>query len=137
MSKVFSHRLSWKLFTLSLLIAGLVFLSIGHGVKAEECCIDEYNTCDSQCTDVYNPVTGQYETDYACHSACQQTYADCEAPGPPGCHGPAQPQTPCQGCLTNCDEMQQQCLASGTQTPQQCAFLSYRCRQRCNLYCIY
>jgi hypothetical protein len=126
MSKAFSHRLSRKLFTLSLLVVCLVFLSIGPGVNADEtCCSNQYNSCMSNCG--FNTT---------CQAMCYDQYTYCSGSGGVGC-GPAQPQTPCEECLANCDDMHADCLASGTQTPQQCAYMSYRCRQRCNLYCIY
>lgn len=138
MLKALSHKLSWKLFTLSILLACLVFLSVGQKVGASDdnCCIDQHNSCTSQCGYIYNPVTGHYDYDFACQSECDDQYTDCTAPDGPGC-GPAHPQTPCQECLDNCDAMKAECLAEGVQTPQQCTFLGYRCRQRCNTYCIY
>ena len=126
MSKVFSHRLSWKLFTLALLLAGLIFLSTGRKVSADPACCDtQYSSCMSNCG--FNGT---------CQQMCNDIAQACFASGGEGC-GIAQPQTPCQECLDNCDQMQADCLSLGTQTPQQCAFMTYRCKQRCNLYCIY
>lgn len=136
--KAISHKLTRKLFTLAVLLACLALLGAGREVGAadDQCCIDQHNTCTSQCGYVYDPATGQYVYDFACQSRCDDQYTDCTAPDGPGC-GPAQPKTPCEECLDNCDSMQADCVASGTQTFQQCAYLAYRCRQRCNTYCIY
>jgi hypothetical protein len=137
MPKAFSHGLSRKLFTLAVLIGCLIFLYAGQGVKATDadCCISEYNSCNAQCGIICD-ASGCH-TDYNCYMACNNTFANCSSPQGQCQNPPQQPQTPCQGCLDNCDQMHQDCLAAGTQTPQQCAYMSFRCRQRCNLYCIY
>lgn len=126
MSKTFSRKLSWKLLALALLVAGLIFLSVDRKAQADEtCCSPQYDSCMSNCG--FNGT---------CQQMCYDQYTYCVSSGGAGCE-PVQPQTPCEECLDNCDAMQEDCLNSGTQTPQQCAYMTYRCKQRCNLYCIY
>jgi hypothetical protein len=126
MSKAFSPKLFWRFFTLLLMTGCLVFLSSEQAVKADvTCCDEQYSSCMSNCG-----------FDQLCQANCYDEHQYCVASGGEGC-GPVQPKTPCEECLDNCDTMYQDCLTSGTQTPQQCAYMNYRCRQRCNLYCIY
>ncbi len=137
MPKASLRRLSWKFFALTLMLGCLVFLSASREAAADEnCCITQYNTCNSGCSCTYDPATGICHTDIPCETNCQQQYATCTQTGGTGCP-PQQPKTPCEECLDNCDSMYDSCLASGSQTPQQCAFLRYRCKQRCNTACIY
>ena len=44
--KAVTHKLSWKLFTLAMLLACLAFLNAGRDVRAadDQCCIDQHNT---------------------------------------------------------------------------------------------
>jgi hypothetical protein len=94
-------------------------------------CDNDYQYCATQCSDQYGHGTEAY---YNCRSICDSSYFDCaqEANPPVG-----QPQRPCPPCLQECDLAQQQCLADGIQTPSQCLFTTYRCKQRCNYYCDY
>lgn len=138
MSKIISHRLPLKLFTLSILISCLVVFSNDRTVEAvdswPDCCITEYNTCNSQCGTICDNTGCHSDTN--CEMTCNNQYADCSSPTGHCSSAPAQPQTPCQGCLDSCDQEQANCLADGI-SPTQCAYMRYRCRQRCNYGCYY
>jgi len=132
MSKTHPHRLYRRLFVLSLLLACLSFLSASPAARADgDCCISQYNTCNSGCAPVCDP-SGCY-SDYNCEMQCNNQYATCSAPGGGGtCY--QQPEEPCPGCAEACDVMQQECVDSGGD-PRSCVFAGVRCRQSCYVGC--
>lgn len=120
-----------KLFTLITLILSLLVLPEGAATRTgNDACIAQYNSCNAQCPTYCDPASGICFADAACEMACNDQLAQCNG------GGPAQPLTPCEGCLLNCDQMQQSCLADGT-APATCLTMKFKCRQRCNTACIY
>jgi hypothetical protein len=136
MSKTQTRRLFWRLFTLSLLLSGMVFLTLAPGARAgdpvehESCCIDRYNTCNAQCPPVCD-ASGCY-SDIACVRNCDKQYYECTTWGGGGCYIP--PEEPCPGCAESCDVMQQECIDSGGD-PRSCVAAGVRCRQSCYVGC--
>ena len=137
MFKENSRQLTRKFLILALLTGCLIFLYAGREVRAtgDDCCFREFDSCNAQCGS-YCDWTGCH-SDPVCENQCNSTLSDCQAPGGSCIGGQQQPQRPCQACLDDCDSGLQDCIASGLRTPMQCAYtFAFRCKSRCNLYCI-
>ena len=126
MSHTSLRRWFRPLIPLLLVIAALVSPSLDRRAIADEnCCIDQHAACFTNCG-----------SDTACQQTCNDQYSICAASGGDTCL-PQSPNTPCQECLDNCDQMYVSCVAEITKPIQECAFIRYRCKQRCNILCIY
>lgn len=131
MPKTDVRRAFLKLVALVTMTGALFFFYPSSSAQTGPNCDNDYQYCATQCADTYGHGTQGY---YDCRTACDSNYFTCAGQqNPPK----AQPQQPCPPCLQECDLMQQQCLADGLQTPQQCLFATYRCKQRCNYGCYY
>jgi hypothetical protein len=120
-------------------MAGALFLSYSSTrlrAQTGPGCDNDYQYCTSLCSDQNPPGSDAYNTCVhgTSSSSCDSSYFTCaNGDNPPI----GQPQRPCPPCIQECDLMQQQCLADGVRTPAQCAYTTFRCKQRCNYYCIY
>ena len=134
MSGTSVRRIVFKLAVLIAMISALFFYrSDTRAQFGSTGCDNDYEYCITNCIDQYGVGTDEYNECVHGIGGCDTGYFDCWGnENPPTC----QPQLPCPPCIAECDMNQQSCLASGI-SPQQCAFLTYRCKQRCNYYCIY
>jgi hypothetical protein len=97
-------------------------------------CDNDYQYCSQGCADQYGSGSDAYNNCVHGSGGCDTNYFSCWGNENPPMQ---QPQKPCPPCLAECDLYQQQCLADGVQTPSQCAYTTFRCKQRCNYYCVY
>ena|SRR5687768_4132640 len=129
------RRVVFKLVVLVAMIGALfIYQSDTRAQFGSTGCDNNYQYCTNVCGDEHGYNTEPFNECVHGTGGCDSAYFECwESNNPPT----GQPQLPCPPCVAECDFNQQQCLAEGTATPTQCAYLGYRCRQRCNYYCIY
>ena len=125
------RRFPVRLFVVATMITALLFAPSGGVIRAQGQfgCDADYEYCYTQCQFLPDP-----DDQTLCVQACEPLYYECRQWEDPPV---GQPRRPCPPCLQECDLMALQCRLDGTGTPQQCAFINYRCRQRCNYDCIY
>lgn len=129
------RRIVLKLAVLIAMIGALFFYrSDTRAQFGSSGCDNDYQYCTTQCSDQYPVGSDPYNNCVHGFNGCDSGYFECWENGNPPI---GQPQLPCPPCISECEFNQAQCQASGTVTWQQCAYFAYKCKQRCNYYCIY
>ena len=123
------RRVLFKLAVLIVMIGALFFYrSDTRAQFGSAGCDNDFEWCISICAD----DGGTWEE--CVYGTCAAGYMACWQTGNPPI---GQPQMPCPPCVAECDFNQLACLAEGSLSSQTCAFMAYRCKQRCNYGCFY